>query len=86
MEKKVDWKKIKENQIKRIISRKIFETDKFLISVENIKKPLNYEIYPKRKNGEIILNEYARLYTVIDCGADHAKEVAEYHLTKFFSE
>lgn len=60
---KVDWDKVAKIALKAIHDRKVHETDKYIISVENIDKPLNYIIYPKVK-GKLITSgkRFGKIY------------------------
>lgn len=69
-------------QLDGLKTRKVHETDKYLIAVENRTRPLNFEIYPKRKDGSLMLDEYNRLYTDYDVGKEYAIEIAEYELNR----
>jgi len=55
---------IAKNQQPNLRKRAVYKTSKYIIVKENLKKPLNYEIYPaikvlekagKIKNGKIII-------------------------------
>jgi len=63
------------NQLAGVLARKVYRTKDYLIAVEDLKNPLNYEIYPI-KDKKIILDEYQRCFTDYDCGLEHAIEVA----------